>query len=160
MEADVGGGMDKGLHGAKRSSWKRAHFRDLALKVCEDNPDASIEELAVKFMAELERYPDYMESIAIYIMANIKASLSPGRSRRPRAADMDHSVLKGIARKLTARVLMKLAMPNGKTLGESTGAECTQAGGWFREVGRKVGPTGIVSQKMTEQQLKALLKKS
>jgi hypothetical protein len=144
--------LDKGHSGAKRSSWKKIHFRDLALKVCEENPEAGIEELADAFLVQLKRYPDYMESIAVYIMANIKASLEPGRSRRPRK-EIGDAVLRGVAGKVAARVLMTLPMPSGKTLGQSTGRECTQAGGWLVNVGERVGPAGIVSEHISEKQL-------
>lgn len=144
--------VDKGQSGAKRSSWKKVHFRDLALKVCEDNPDSSIEELAEEFMDELKRYPDYMDSICVYIMANIKASLDPGRSHRPRG-DITKTVLNNVAAKVTAQVLMQLPMPSGKTLEKSTGEECVRAGGWLVTVGKHVGPVGIVGERVSEKQL-------
>lgn len=144
--------MDLGHRGAKRSSWTKVHFRDLALKVCEENEKASIEELAEAFSRELEKYPDYMSSICVYIMANIKASLEPGRSHRPRT-DVAKSVLNGVAAKVASRVLMSLPMPNGKTLEQSTGAECIKAGGWLVAVGKHVGPAGIVGERVSETQL-------
>lgn len=155
MEPDI----DRGHTGAKRSSWKKIHFRDLALKVCEEHQGAAIEELAEAFLEELQRYPDYMGSIAIYIMANIRASLEPGRSHRPRSS-IEETVLKSVTAKVTTRVLMSLEMPGGKTLGQSTGAECIQAGGWLIKVGKHVGPAGIVGERVTEKQLMRMFKEA
>lgn len=151
--------MDKGQSGAKRSSWKKVHFRDLALRVLEDNEDVSIEELADAFRMELQRFPDYLDSICVYIMANIKASLDPGRSHRPRG-EISKRVLNGVAAKVTAQVLMLLPMPNGKTLGQSTGDECIKAGGWLTNVGKYVGPVGIVGERISEKQLVKMFKEA
>lgn len=153
--------FDKGHQGAKRASWKKNHFRDLALKVCEEHPKADVEELADLFLKELENFPDYMESIAVYIMANVRASLDPGKSRHPgRPGKADDAIFEKVTNQVAARVLMNLRMPTGKTLGESTGAECTRAGGWLKAVGTRVGPRGIVSKKLSEKDLVEILKKT
>lgn len=146
--------MDKGHQGAKRSSWSKLHFRDLALKVCQENPDLSVEDLALVFIEELGKFPGYMESIAVYIIANVKASLTP-----PRAAPST-SMMTRVVKQAAGLVLMQLQMPSGKTLEKSSGAECIKAGGWFVKVGMKVGPRGIVGMKLGEKDLRAMLEKS
>lgn len=148
--------LDRGTQGAKRASWTRVHYRDLALKVVEEHPDLSVEELAELFLDELKKYPDYMHSIAIYVMANIRASLSP-RAGGQQGSNLEAKVVKAVAAKaMTA--LMSMMMPSGKTLGESTGAECIKAGGWLAKVGSKVGPKGIVGEKLDEEGLQKLFK--
>ena len=143
---------DLGRQGAKRSSWTKVHYRDLALKVCHENPDADVEELAEIFLAALEKHPEFMESIAIYIMANIRAALTP---RSQPVTDLETRVIKQVA----AKVLMKLPMPGGKTLGQSTGAECIKAGGWLAAVGHKIGRRNIVGEKLKEKDLQAMWSK-
>jgi hypothetical protein len=154
--------LEKGQQGAKRSSWKKLHFRDLALKVCEQHRDADVEQLATLFLNELEQYPGYMESIAVYIMANVRSSLAPRSGRSGRSGRVIPSSLAGIEQrvvaKTAARVLMKLIMPNGKTLAQSTGAECKRAGGWLVAVGEKIGDRGVVGKKLKEQDLLKLFK--
>lgn len=54
-------------------------------------------------------------------------------------------------------VLMQVTLPTGKTLAESTGAECVAAGGWLARVGERVGPRGIVGEILSESQLRGLL---
>lgn len=51
-------------------------------------------------------------------------------------------------------VLMDLTLPNGKRLRHCIGADCTRAGGWLAEVGRRVGARNAVDKKMTESDLR------
>ena len=133
-------GMDLGHQGAKRSSWAKMHYRDLALKICEEHPKLGVEQLAELLMDELKKYPDYMPSIAIYIMANIKAALTyknrdSGSEPLP---SLERRIIKQVAAKaMTA--LLAMQMPNGKTLAKSTGAECIAAGGWLAGLGEGDG---------------------
>lgn len=150
-------GIDKGQTGAKRSSWQKLHFRDLGLKICEEHPDATVESLADIFVEQLDKYPEYLESIAIYIMANVRASLLQHAAPRRQERNTETTVLNSIAKKVAARALMELELPNGKLLRESTGTECIKAGGWLKKIGEAVGPTGIVGQKLTEAKLRNLL---
>lgn len=152
--------IDMGYQGAKRSSWSRLHYRDLALKICQEHNDASIEELAQFFLDALRDHPEFLDSIAVYIMANVKASLSPPRSRPGKNSSIEADVIKSVARKAMEIVFMELQMPSGKTLGKSTGAECMKIGGWLSAVGKKVGKTGIVGKKLTEAELKKMFKES
>jgi len=151
--------INKGTQGAKRASWAKLNYRDLALRICADNPGAETEDLAKVFMEELERYPDYMQSIAIYIMANVRASLDPAHRRKdPGRSTVAAEVLEKAATKVVGQVLMTLTMPSGKMLGQSTGSECIKAGGWLVAVGRKVGPRNLVGQKLTEDDLRRMIK--
>lgn len=152
--------LNKGHQGAKRSSWTRLHYRDLALKICEKHPDADVEKLAKLFLNELTRHPGYMDSIAIYIMANIKAALNPSRFVRGKTkAPMEQALVQRVVNRTAARVLlMTMQMPGGKTLAQSTGAECKKAGGWLTEVGKRVGDKGIVGEKLTEADLLKLFR--
>jgi hypothetical protein len=150
--------LDRGMIGSKRSSWKKVHFRDLALKVVEEHKDSSIEELARYFIEELQRYPDYIESIAIYIMANVRASLE-ARGGRPRGSGVSNNKgLEKLAKKVAAKVLMDYVLPDGKMLRDATGAECVAAGGWLKQVGEKVGAANIVGKKLTEADLRRLFR--
>ena len=151
--------MQEGLGrlGSKRSSWSRVHYRDLALKICQDHPEFSVEALAQVFSDAVIKHPEFMESISIYIMANIRAALTP-RNGQARGGNIEDRVVKQVAAKaMTA--LMILPMPSGKTLGQSTGEECIKVGGWLERVGKRVGPRGIVGRMLSEKDLQAMWKK-
>ena len=151
--------IDKVQSGAKRSSWKKVHFRDLGLKVCEDNPGASVEELAQLFLDEINRFPEYLDSIAVYVMANVRASLTAGKSRMPPARpEENQTVIENLAKRVAARALLDFELPSGILLRHARGSDCTKAGGWLTAVGEKVGPKGIVGKKMTERDLRQLFK--
>ena len=94
-----------------------------------------------------------MQSIAIYIMANTKQALAVKKAGTTAAPDLR---VRNAIKKIASQVLMTLRLPTGKTLGESTGAECRRCGGWLAKVGDRVGPRGIVGKKLNEQQLRAM----
>lgn len=62
-----------------------------------------------------------------------------------------------IAEEIKARVrnvvLLNLELPNGKTLRQSTGAECAKAGGFFAEVAKHIKATEVVDKHLTETDL-------
>ena len=55
---------------------------------------------------------------------------------------------------LRAVVLLNLVLPDGKSLRDATGAECTQAGGFFAAVGRALKPQQVVDRHLTEADLR------
>lgn len=148
--------VNKGKQGNKRASWIKVHYRDLALKICEENPSGSLDELAELFLEQLKKYPAYMQSIAIYVMANTRASLTPKRGDSG-MFNYESRVVQQVAAKVVT-ALMGLQMPNGKPLSECTGAECISAGGWFEKIGKRVGSRGIVGEKLTEDDLQKMWK--
>jgi hypothetical protein len=52
---------------------------------------------------------------------------------------------------------MELVTPNGKQLGGCTGSECMKMGGWYIEVGRKVGAKKV-GDVLNESQLELIWK--
>jgi hypothetical protein len=147
--------IDKGQQGAKRSSWEKVHYRDLALRICEDHPDLSVDELATLFECELQDHPAYLRSIAVYVMANTRASLTPRRVPSERA--MEDKLVTKIAAK-AAQQLMAIMMPNDKPLRHCTGAECIKFGGWLTQVGRRIGDKAVVGDKLTEADLQKMFR--
>jgi hypothetical protein len=55
-------------------------------------------------------------------------------------------------------VLMEWLMPNGKALGDCTGAECARMGGWHRAIAKRVAPRQIVRKVLSEDDVQALWK--
>jgi hypothetical protein len=159
--------VDRGAIGAKRSSYQKRNFRDLALKLLVDNPENDVESLASEFMEMLLKDREAFRSLSVYGLQNVKHSLHPLRTPfresdlHTTPAALEKQILEQQASEITKKItdnLMQFVMPTGKTLGESTGTECNQVGGWFKKIGAKVGPRGIVSKKLTEADLQKMFK--
>jgi hypothetical protein len=56
--------------------------------------------------------------------------------------------------------LLSITMPSGKTLAQSTGAECVRAGGWFAAIGKRIKPSEIVGSVLDEQALQRMFKRA
>jgi hypothetical protein len=157
--------VDRGHVGAKRVSYQKRTFRDIALKILVDNPDEPVENLAEDFIQLLIKDHDALRSLAIYGLTNVRLSLTPIRGGLPRtpAVVTEKEVIDKAATEITNKItanLMQFVMPSGKTLAQSTGAECDKVGGWFKIVAKRVGPQGIVGKKLNELELQKLLKES
>jgi hypothetical protein len=157
--------VDLGIRGAKRASYQKRNFRDLALKVLIDNPDEEVENLVDDFIEMLHKDADSFRSLAIYGLQNVKTSLHPirGRPLYSPPKNLEKQIIEEQAATITKKItdnLMQFMMPTGKTLEQSTGAECNQVGGWFKVIGKKIGIRGIVGQKLTEGDLQKLFKES
>lgn len=155
--------INRGTHGAKRASFQKTSYRDIALKLLLANPDEEVEDIAEEFVVALLADRDALTSLAIYGLANVKASIvrPVAPVTRRSVAPTRERVIEREATKITKRIvenLLDFPMPGGKTLAQSTGAECTKAGGWLVKVGKRVGPRGIVGDMLSNAELKKLLK--
>lgn len=151
---------DKGEYGAKRASYEKRNFRFYAYRLLVRHPDVPIEELDEKFMKALLRDKDAFRSLRIYGLQQVKRSLRTppkGSDRSPK--EIEKEILKEQASEIVQIILMTLPMPSGKTLGDSTGKECAQVGGWLKNVAKVTGPDGIVNERLTETDLQELFKK-
>jgi hypothetical protein len=157
--------VDLGVRGSKRASFQKRNYRDLALKILIANPDEDVENLVEEFMEMLTKDTDAFRSLAIYGLQNVKTALHPVRAPSPRTSPQatEKQIIEGQAAEITKKItdnLMQFMMPSGKTLADSTGAECDKVGGWFKVIGKKVGRQGVVGQKLSEEDLQKLFKGS
>jgi hypothetical protein len=158
--------ISKGEKGAKRTSFQPRNYRDLALRILTANPDAEVEDIVDEFVERLLQDKDSLRSLAVYGLQNVKTALHPVRvvrSELPSQLTIEKQILEQQATEITKKItsnLLQFIMPSGKTLAQSTGAECNKIGGWFKTIGRKVGHQGIVGQKLTEGDLQKLFKES
>jgi hypothetical protein len=65
--------------------------------------------------------------------------------------------INGMKFKIMGKAL-ELIMPNGKKLGQCTGTDCLRFGGWLSKVGEAVGPTRLVGDVFSENDLAKLAK--
>jgi hypothetical protein len=159
--------LDTGITGAKRQSWKHDNPRDTLKKIIEENPSAAKEQLLNIFTQTVfERgNRSLLETIIEYWFANNLHSLlnSDSKLRRefgaPQVTKMKEQIRERI--KLAAGViLMDMIMPNKKRLGDCTGAECADVGGWLSIVAARMPRSTIVSKAFTEKDLRTMLTQS
>lgn len=163
--------INKGTQGAKRASFQKTSYRDVALKILIDNPEAEVEDVVEEFVTALLANREALTSLAIYGLANVKASIvRPVReygSKKP-TPTIRERVIEREAKRITKRIvenLLDFEMPNGKTLGQSSGAECEKAATyhgqrnkWLLAIAKKVGKRGIVGEVLSNADLKKMLK--
>lgn len=170
-----------GILGAKRSKWRTTNFWELYRRVSNDNPKADRATIDELFWEEVEDEKDYLRAIVQYAADNAFRSLNDKRDKQTRAPDEPEArrrsakekkaqtakAVSGVKDKLKQRVvdearilLLKLEMPNGKTLGQCTGAECGQFKGWFAQLEKVVPARKRVADQFSEDQLWALWKRT
>lgn len=135
--------------------------RDLVAKVIRSRPDATRKELFQDFRQLLDEYGDeYKSAVDWYFFVNMHDYMTTNRSRpnpaqRAQEAKKKRVMIDAIKSQIVA---LELIMPNGKQMGDCTGAEMQNFGGAFNAIGKKVGPKGFVGKTLTEQQVRRLLK--
>jgi hypothetical protein len=167
------------LSGVTQETRGKPSLRELLRSLIEQNRKASKDAVFKLFKGALEddvddvRMPadSYFVVTAKYWFTHnydsIRREREPLAVRQQRQKERDERrrerVTVGTARHVEtvnqqARVmLLEMVMPNGKTLGKCTGAECVEYGSWLGkwlgEVGKKVGPKRLVGDVMSEKQL-------
>lgn len=144
----------------------------LYIAVIKENPKASesAQKAAFKRLVLSEGYEDFVEAIvrewqAIKYSTAARAAMPPGITEIKQAAAQrrkhreNEAVLVKTAKQLLGSRLFEMAMPNGKPLGDCTGAECIAFGGFYGAIGRKVGQDKIVRNVLTSDDLGAMAKK-
>lgn len=90
-------------------------------------------------------------------MSEVHAQAADRRAAK-KQADIKHRRAVGLVKRTMIARLLDSVTPNGKPLRYCTGTECTQFGGWYCDIGKKVG-TRIVGQMMQESELQALFER-
>lgn len=169
--------LETGIQGNKRQSWSKANPRDLLARIIDANPHGSRSEWYSELRDTLlsEEGADYLNTVIEYWFSNNLNSIDrPKPAPRP-AVDRAEKAAKSEAMKKAAvsvaekhvellveekveRILLDLEMPTGKTLRDSTGAECAKAGGWFQKIASHVKPNQKVGKVLSEDQVRGLWK--
>lgn len=90
---------------------------------------------------------------ALVSRAAAVGNIEDARAKRDEASQRTQSAFADLKAKIRDVILLDLTLPNGKALRQSTGAECTKAGGFFAEVAKHVKPRQVVDRHLTEAEL-------
>ena len=151
--------IDQGTLGAKRATWRDTNPRKLLRQLVEKDGEAGdwSEEMWDTIKNDVSDI-GILRAIFQYWYDNNIRSLVPelmGRRRTEQVARTAQQVEAGAAqfRKL---ILLSLVMPNGKPLGDCTGAECRSFEGWLSQLATLVPPNQKVADVLTEEKLQEL----
>lgn len=173
--------VNPGTYGAKRQSFNKANPRDILIKIVNENPNISEDEALQELWNQIHNKPTILRTVVEYWFANNWRSIDITHSRNivPRTASAPRAnvqrtdtdiklptnkqitsfVQQKIKLKATA-ILMQMILPNGKSLGETTGAELKEIapaiGNWLCALTIKVPEDKKVSEVLTEEELKSL----
>ena len=171
-----------GISGAKRSKWRTTNFWELYRRISNENPKADKSTVDELFWEEVEDDKNYQRAIVQYAADNAHRSLNDKREKQTRPVQSDEPATRKrkavekmaevatatskIKDKLKQRVvdearilLLKLEMPNGKTLGQCTGPELSQIGGWCSGLAKLVPARKCLTDVASEDQVWAVWKK-
>lgn len=167
--------LNTGINGAKVQSWKSANPRDILKRLMEENPQMEKPALLAALRHELlaEDRIEYLDAVIEYWFSNNYQSLVAPRTSAPRVSAPRPSpavakaarqkevvtLKKNLERHIEEKVeerLLDFIMPSGKTLRDSTGADCAKAGGWFTKIAGAVGARQRVGNVLSEEQVRKL----
>jgi uncharacterized protein YfaP (DUF2135 family) len=164
--------LNTGILGAKVQSWKSANPRDILKRLMEENPRMEKPALLAALRHELlsEDRIEYLDAVIEYWFSNNYHSLVAPRvsatrpspavakaAKQEKIAAIRQKVERHIEEKVEAR-LLDFIMPSGKTLRDSTGADCAKAGGWLTKIAGKVNARQRVGNVLSEEQVRKLFK--
>ena len=168
-----------GVLGAKRSKWRTTNPWELYRRVAKDNSKAEKATIDELFWEEVEDDKDYLRAIVQYFADNAHRWLNDKRFEKQPSPPASKPVgrivgkatqaqmtkkaaaiaLEQVSRKVSEKIqiaLLELTMPNGKALGDCTGSECKQFGGWHAAIAKSVPAKNKVRKHLTEDQVRKL----
>jgi hypothetical protein len=132
--------------------------RQIVTNLLVENPKASKQELFPKFQ-KLITSKGLRRAIDWYFFANMFDYIARTRNDKPSKREQITQQVEELKNRVVAVVLLDLFLPNGKLLRDASGAECTKAGGFFAEIGKRIAPRNIVGNVLSESELQATWKK-
>lgn len=165
--------MNLGTSSAKRATWREEDTRPLLQRIINTHPRADDKELFKFFWKEVEDDKDHLRSIALYWFELAMLALRRNNAEQRKDAEQQRQAAQKAAQQATQKaktalkerlnneariLLLEMLMPNGKVLGQCTGAECRTFGGWFAALARKVPAKKTVAAVMTEDDIRRLWK--
>lgn len=155
-----------GKYGAKVQSWKKHGPREILENLINKFGSEDKAFLLKEYSAAVRKNPEALHTIILYTFTNNYRSLvedNEGESERRRKkyerrirTKRDAEVAVKVARVRVVTLVLGMTMPNGKTLGESTGREVRKVGGLFSKIAAKVPPNKRVDSVLSEKEALAL----
>ena len=152
-----------GILGAKRATWRQVNPRELLRRIIDNSPTDDDADWRDMFWSEIENDKDMLRAIADYWLDNNIRSLTTPTTAKTTDKMLAAEAVSVAKTNVTQRVaehikiaLLALVMPNEKLLGDCTGAECRQFGGWFVKIGKSVPAKATVREHLSETKLQKL----
>lgn len=166
-------GMDLGSTGAKRQTWRNPSPREILRRLLEEYPNET-EESTKSRMEDIILADKKLMSVVIeYWFTNNYRSLTRPRPAPPsledqqdkkRARERAKDQIKDRIKQEAKVMLLCLMLPHGKTLANSTGAECSSLaatiGPWLSKIAAEVGDDKLVGEVLTEDRVRQLFSES
>lgn len=153
------------VYAATRQSWTDHNYRELLKHILTYNPNIDRAESFAFFLEAISKPVNkrYRQSALEYAHDNAYDALTriqrlPAKEVRAERAATVQATAHRIVEAAKSLVMLDLLLPTGKTLRESTGKDCTKAGGWFSKLARKVRPNQIVGRVLSEAEVRKLFK--
>lgn len=126
----------------------------------DNDPTMPTERLFQTWWGAVKDDEDLMRAVGRHAFHNMLASLDrdkrKARERRRGQRAVSKAAVAMIKDRIRSVVLMDLLLPNGKKLRDSTFAECSAAGGWFKQLATRGKPSQIVGKVLTEADLQKI----
>lgn len=157
--------VEFGVTGAKRTSIHKSDPINLLWEIRDRYPTAGTRDLLLAFRDAVKNDDDMMDSVIAYCFANLQHRIDhPRRSaKHPKrtTSDIENEMRGAIDKSIrdkAAELLMDMAMPNGKRLGDCTIAYCAKLGGWMNRLAKGQNPRKTISMVYDEEDLVRLRK--
>lgn len=136
--------------------------RDLVLETIKKGPSLTRKERFEDFRGLLkENNEEYQRAVDWYFFVNMHDYFTTNRSRpadpveRAEARQRQSETVERIKAQI---ILLDLTMPNGRLLGDCTGADLMTMNSRFKKLADRVGKAKIVRDVLTEDQVKEIMK--
>jgi hypothetical protein len=158
--------VESGVTGAKRQTWRDISPRKLLREIIEDDPKGGEAAWRTAFLAAINKELDgvdltgtYTEACVLYSLDNALLALMPQYETKGRRAAQKAKTATAVENAQTrsqAILLLHLIMPNGKPLGQCTGADCKRFGGWYAKLAELVPARKQVADVLNESKVREL----
>jgi hypothetical protein len=161
-----------GRRGATRAAYDSDNPMLLVKAIWDGDPRADVMTLQDRVIKELDSLPQSMtEAFIRYATANLIARIKASEARRPPSPsekaerEAAYREKEAHTEKIASELresrryayLLEVVAPNGKPLGDCTGFELSQFSGFYKTLGRGVGPAQMLRAVKTGEDIKAAM---
>ena len=149
--------LDNGKYGAKVQSWSKANPREVLFHIINKMSGSERQDIFDAFWRQIKSDDDMLMTVAAYWFANNYYSLlDQSDVKKKRKVLSLREIKKRIKKRTSTIIFLDMIMPSGRKLRNSTGRECSRAGGLFLAIARAIKPTDVVGHKLSEIDVKRI----